>query len=162
MDLEHPLEVGCNGLQLHAQAPVASDRKTVLPDHRHHGGPVVLEDLRSARMEPVRNSRSGREGGEGEGGAGGWALTDMAGAEEAEVLAARRRRRGTLVTEVGFCRYVGLLAEQEGPATPGATGAGYINFRQKHTLQRCHCYPIYYLIISYVAAEKIIDSLREN
>ena len=46
VDLEHPLEVGGDRLQLHAEAAVAGDREAVLPHHRHHGAPVVLEDLR--------------------------------------------------------------------------------------------------------------------
>jgi hypothetical protein len=69
VDLEHPLEIGGDGLQLHAQPPVAGDSEAVLPHHRHHGGPVVLEDLRGAGVEPVRESRSG--GGEEGTGSGG-------------------------------------------------------------------------------------------
>ena len=48
VDLEDPLEVGGDGLQLHAEAPVAGDREAVLPHHRHHRGAVVLEDLRGS------------------------------------------------------------------------------------------------------------------
>ena len=76
VDLKHPLEVGRDGLKLHAQPPVAGDREAVLPHHRHHGGSIVLEDLRCAGGEPVRNSRS--EAGEGRHGG----LTDIATAEE--------------------------------------------------------------------------------
>lgn len=45
VDLEYPLEVGGDRLQLHAEAAVAGDREAVLPHHRDHGAPVVLEDL---------------------------------------------------------------------------------------------------------------------
>jgi hypothetical protein len=63
MDLEHPLEIGGDGLRLNAQAPVTGDREAVLSHHRHHGGPVVLEDLRGAGGGPVRDPRSGERGG---------------------------------------------------------------------------------------------------
>jgi hypothetical protein len=69
VDLEHPLEVGRDGLQLHAQAPVAGDCEAVLPHHRHHGGPVVLEDLRRAEDRISQESEIW-EGREGDGGAG--------------------------------------------------------------------------------------------
>lgn len=45
VDLEHPLEVGPDRLQLHAEPPVTSDREAVLAHHGHHGAPVILEDL---------------------------------------------------------------------------------------------------------------------
>jgi len=51
VDLEHPLEVRGDRLQLHAEAAVAGDREAVLPHHRHHGAPVVLEDLGGASSE---------------------------------------------------------------------------------------------------------------
>jgi hypothetical protein len=80
VDLEHPLEVCRDGLKLHAEPPVAGNREAVLPHHRHHGGPIVLEDLQWAGGETVRNSRSGARrrddtGGEGGGGGGGYSLT---------------------------------------------------------------------------------------
>ena len=56
VDLEGPLEVGGDGLQLHTEVVVTGDGEAVLPHHLHHGGAVVLEDLR---------------GGEGSGPSGG-------------------------------------------------------------------------------------------
>lgn len=102
MDLEHPLEVGGDGLQLHAEAAVAGDGEAVLPHHRHHGAPVVLEDL-----QKEGETRNGSDGGrterkrarvlrEEEGNQGGRglrfrrALTDMAGRRRG-----RRRREET-------------------------------------------------------------------
>ena len=56
VDLEHPLEVGRDRLELHAEPAVAGDREAVLPHHRHHGAPVVLEDLGS--KEPSKTAKS--------------------------------------------------------------------------------------------------------
>jgi hypothetical protein len=54
VDLEHPSEVGGDRLQLHAEAAVAGDREAVLPHHRHHGAPVVLEDLSTKKRAAER------------------------------------------------------------------------------------------------------------
>jgi len=56
VDLEHPLEVGRDRLELHAEPAVAGDREAVLPHHRHHGAPVVLEDLGS--KQPSETAKS--------------------------------------------------------------------------------------------------------
>lgn len=67
VDLEHPLEVRRDGLQLHPEPPVAGDREAVLPHHRHHGGTIVLEDLRGmGELRSVgRAARPARERGGG-------------------------------------------------------------------------------------------------
>ena len=129
VDLEHPLEVGRDRLELHAEPAVAGDREAVLPHHRHHGGPVVLEDLRGAGVENPSGIRDPEGGEEGTGGAvvGG---THRHGrscgeiAEEGSLGASASRsgaeQRGGSSDGGGLFDggQVGLLGEQEGPATP--------------------------------------------
>lgn len=44
--LEYPLEVRRDCLKVHTKSPIAGYCEAVLPDHRHHRAPVVLEDLK--------------------------------------------------------------------------------------------------------------------
>ncbi|RWW55250.1 hypothetical protein BHE74_00038122 [Ensete ventricosum] len=58
VDLEDPLEVSSDGLEVDPKAAVAGDRKAILPDHRHQGAPIVLEDLKGNNiLDSFQNTR---------------------------------------------------------------------------------------------------------
>ena len=53
VDLEDPLKVGGDGLEVDPEASVAGDREAILAHHRHHGAPIVLKDLKKVRKQNI-------------------------------------------------------------------------------------------------------------
>jgi hypothetical protein len=73
VDLEHPLEVGPDRLQLHAKPPVTGNREAVPAHHGHQCAPVVFEDLKGGATRPNIADQKGH------------GLREVSGEEEEEI-----------------------------------------------------------------------------
>jgi hypothetical protein len=117
VDLEHPLEIGPDRLQLHAESPVTGNREAVPAHHGHHCAPVVLEDLKGEAIRPNIADQKGHESkarvsGQEEEESGGWgtrprwhsptwlaATTSLVSAAEAAVSSVGLLRRDERIRE---------------------------------------------------------------